>query len=123
MKIHNKIASFSIIFLFGLGLVQPLAAVEAEPIFSHGFESPRAQILSVDYPVIAHGGRLQISGINLDLVVQIELGGVVLDDYTIEDPTTIIINPVLDEYQLAIRGLLWRLPAAILHRSMLPSFT
>lgn len=105
MKIRNKDSFLAAIFLALFCSIPTVAALEEEALFSHGFESPRPQVFSVDYPVIAHGGRLEVKGINLEGATQVEIGGIVHDDLLNVSPESLTINNVLDSVPVGTRTL------------------
>jgi hypothetical protein len=82
-----------------------LTAGVVEVLFSDGFETPLPRVTSVDYPVIAHGGRLEVTGTNLEGATQVEIGGIVHHDVISVSPEMLTINTVLDSVPVGIQAL------------------
>lgn len=94
-------ASITVATLDHVGLLK------GEAFFSDGFESqiiPIPAISSVDYPVIAHGGKLVLTGINFTGVTEVTIGGVSHTDLNIDGGTSLTINEVLDATPIGAQG-------------------
>lgn len=80
----------------------------AEPLFADGFEAIVSQppvVTDVDYPVIAHGGRLLIMGSHFTGTMGVSIGGINHDNLTENTDGSLTINVVSDNVPTGLQNL------------------
>ncbi|MBI5494891.1 MAG: hypothetical protein HY904_07660 [Deltaproteobacteria bacterium] len=66
--------------------------------------NPRPFVFNVDYPVIAHGGALELRGAGFSDATSVTLGGVT-QSFTVDDAATLTIGVVTDGVPVGVREL------------------
>jgi len=82
--------------------------LDTDIVFTDGFETdliPPPVVSSVDYPVIAHGGKLILTGINFTGASSVSIGGVTHSDLSVADDTSLTVNDISDTVPTGVQDL------------------